>query len=78
MLTIAVFNQKGEVDKTTTGLNLAARLALARRHPLAIDFYPQRNLFLTCGLPHVRDQQCVLAYFGQNAPRLQLMHRLAS
>ncbi|MES1981211.1 MAG: ParA family protein [Pseudomonadota bacterium] len=50
MTVIAVFNQKGGVGKTTTCLNLTAALAMARRHPIALDMDPQGHLSLACGV----------------------------
>lgn len=50
MAVIAVFNQKGGVGKTTTCLNVAAVLAKAKRHPIALDMDPQGHLSLACGL----------------------------
>jgi chromosome partitioning protein len=47
---LAVFNQKGGVGKTTTTLNLAAAMAKRNLHPLLIDLDPQAHLTSILGL----------------------------
>lgn len=74
MAVIAVFNQKGGVGKTTTSLNLAAALSLARRHPVAIDMDPQGHLSLASGIANPSDTNAgMVAFFKQQTPLARLL-----
>ncbi|HEU0187439.1 MAG TPA: ParA family protein [Gallionellaceae bacterium] len=74
MATIAVFNQKGGVGKTTTTLNVAAVLAKAKRHPIALDMDPQGHLTLACGLKRDNGNNLnMAAFFEQKVPLAKLL-----
>jgi chromosome partitioning protein len=74
MAVIAVFNQKGGVGKTTTCLNIAAVLAKAKQHPIALDMDPQGHLTLACGLKReVMTELNMAAFFEQKVPLAKLL-----
>lgn len=74
MAVIAVFNQKGGVGKTTTCLNLTAALALAQRHPIALDMDPQGHLSLASGLKKATaPNEGMVAFFKHKTPLASLL-----
>jgi chromosome partitioning protein len=73
MARITVFNQKGGVGKTTTALNLAAALARAGEHPLAIDLDPQGHLTSLSGVTVASATDSVYAHYRDNRPLAELI-----
>jgi chromosome partitioning protein len=74
MAVIAVFNLKGGVGKTTTCLNVAAVLAKAKKHPIALDMDPQGHLTLACGLKKDATSEMNMAtFFEKKIPLANLM-----
>ena len=68
MSTIAVFNQKGGVGRTTTALNLLAAIARRGRRPLGIDLDPQAHLSQIFGIaPRLADDS-VCGFFTRQRP----------
>ncbi|MBI1175089.1 MAG: AAA family ATPase [Sideroxydans sp.] len=73
MTVVAVFNQKGGVGKTTTCLNLTAALAMAQRHPIALDMDPQAHLSLACGIKDAPQDTGMAAFFKHQTPLSRLL-----
>lgn len=74
MATIAVFNQKGGVGKTTTCHNLTAALALSGKHPIALDMDPQGHLSIACGIKDAANPDAGMeAFFKNKTPLTQLL-----
>ena len=78
MATIAVFNQKGGVGKTTTTLNLVAALARMGKRPIGIDLDPQSHLTLTMGAGQVPVNESIAVFFREDIPLPALLKEFAS
>ncbi len=68
MATIAVFNQKGGVGKTTTALNLLAAIARRGRRPLGVDLDPQAHLSHVFGVQPRLAEDTVYSFFVRQRP----------
>jgi len=68
MATLAVFNPKGGVGRTTTALNLLAAIARRGERPLAIDLDPLAQLSRVFDAQPKRADESIVALFTQNRP----------
>ena len=68
MATIAVFNQKGGVGKTTTALNLLAGIAQRGVRPMGIDLDAQGHLSHVFGVQARVADESVYSFFVQRRP----------
>jgi chromosome partitioning protein len=68
MATIAVFNQKGGVGKTTTALNVLAALGRLGHRPLGIDLDPQAHLSQVFGVQPRLAEDTIYGFFVRHRP----------
>lgn len=73
MATVAIFNQKGGVGKTTTAVNLAAALARSHRTVYGIDLDPQAHMSMIAGITAGSGDETILSLFQRNRPLRELV-----
>jgi chromosome partitioning protein len=73
---LAVANQKGDVGKTTTAINLGAALAERGRRVLLVDSDPQANLTGALGLP--KESPSTYELLLGDAPAIDLIRSAAA
>lgn len=78
MTTIAIFNQKGGVGKTTTALNLSAALARRDISPLLFDLDPQAQLTSMLGIEPASSNESIFEFYNNVRTLGQLKRTLAN
>ncbi|MEP7209069.1 MAG: ParA family protein [Casimicrobiaceae bacterium] len=74
MATIAVFNQRAGVGKTTTALNLLAAIGQRGQRPWGIDLDPQAHLSRTFGAYSETTDESMHAFFTGDVPLTHVAH----
>ena len=77
MRTIALFNQKGGVGKTTTTVNLGAALAAVGKKTILIDMDPQANLSFHLGLEADKVKHSIYDVLCQDLPLAEALYPVA-
>lgn len=77
MRTIALFNQKGGVGKTTTTVNLGAALAAVGKKTILIDMDPQANLSFHLGLESDKVKHSIYDVLCQGVPLADALYPVA-
>ena len=65
---LAITNQKGEVGKTTTAVNLSTAMSLYKKKILLIDIDPQGNTSSGIGLDRSKVKRCIYDVLINQAP----------